>query len=382
MKISQVCIRYYPALGGVEEYVKRISEYQADNGDDVRVYTSNLKYHFSNQTIEDGPSVYNGVKIYRYPILPVRFKKYSVSLELFSKLVKDDADIIHAHSYMYFSADAAGIISRINKKPMVFNPYISELGPPSILGVFYRNTFGKLLMSSDVVVIISDYEKKVISDWGYTPKRYEKVPPGVDTEEIKNVKRNIFKERGIKGKVILYAGRLDNNKGVDVLVKAYKLIQEKNRDLNLVIAGPDFGSLEDLKKLAGMLGVREKVAFLNDLNREELLSAYKNSHIFAFPTRYEAFGIVMIEAIACGLPVVATRCSAVPYVLNENSEALMFKKDDHAELAKKIIEIDENNGLRNNLVKNGQKRVNDDYIWDKSLKKMEGIYKSLIKKNK
>lgn len=378
MKITQVCTRYYPAIGGVEEYVKRFSEGLVKKGHEVTVFTTNLKHHFSKDTVESAPVDLNGVRIKRNTVFPLRFRKYAVSPRMPVDLLKCDFQVIHAHSFMYFCSDVSAIVSKIRKKPLVFNPYLSELGKPSFFGKFYRKTFGSLLMSAESVIVIFEYEKKLIREWGYSPKKIELIPPGVDIIEFEKIRHNIFKEKNIGGRVILFAGRLDYYKGIDTLIKSFKIVSEDIKDLTLVIVGPDFGALSELKKLACKQGIIEKVHFLGPLDRSDLISAYKNAFLFVLPSRYEAFGIVLIEAMAAGLPVIASCHSAIPSVVDEGKNALLFELDNYLDLADKILILIKDDRLYSAIVDCGAKKIQNNYLWEENLIKLEKLYNTLI----
>ncbi|MFH1454210.1 MAG: glycosyltransferase family 4 protein [Armatimonadota bacterium] len=378
MNINQVAFRYYPASGGVEEYVRRISEALTKKGHKINIFTSYIEEDSSYTKVKNAPSVHNGVNIRRFRT-GVRFKNYTVLPFMLPALLMDSTDIIHSHSYMYFSADAASIAAKLNKKPLVFNPYLADTGPPSLWGRIYRSTLGRMALESDVVIVISDYEKDLILKWGYTPKRIEKIPPGIDLCEFDKVNGNIYEKYGAEDKPkILYAGRLSKSKGVDTLIKAMSLVNKKMPSAELFLAGADFGQEENLKAIAGEMGLKEKIHFLGKLERSELVSAFKNADLFAFPSRYEAFGIVLIEAMLARTPVIAARNSAIQYVVNEGRTGLLFDTDNSDELGEKIINLFKNDKEREKLVENGYEEVLNNYSWDKTADKFEKVYESII----
>ncbi|MBI2251210.1 MAG: glycosyltransferase family 4 protein [Armatimonadetes bacterium] len=378
MKIAQVCMRYYPALGGVEEYVKRISEGIIKNKNyQVKIITSDLEQHFSNKRIKTKINNINGVEIKRHYAFPLKFRKYTFAPGMFWELLKEKFDLIHAHSYMYFSADCALITSRIKKLPLIFNPYLSEFSFPSIWGKFYRKSLGKMLMQADLVISISKYEEDLIRSWGYLPSKIIRISPGVDLDEFVKADYNIYKNLGIDGEIILFVGRLDYMKGGDLLIKAFSLIHKDYPNWKIVLAGSDFGEKIKLEKLIKDLNLNDKIYFLGALKRHDLISAYKGAKIFVLPSRYEAFGIVLIEAMAAKIPVIATRYSAIPDIVMENQTGLLFNLEDFNDLALKLKELIKNEKLKNNLIKNAYNLVTENYTWENCINKFKKTYESL-----
>lgn len=377
MKIIQATFRYYPSSGGVEDYVQRISEGLALKGHKVEIFTSDIEEDSHYSRVKDAPKIHNGVKIRRFKS-SLKFKNYIAFPFMPVSMMLEEADLIHGHCYMYFPLDCAALICRMKKIPMVFNPYLADIGPPSAFGKLYRHTLGKLAFSSDVVIVISDYEKELIYKWGYKPRCVQKITPGVDIEEFDAVKHDIYDKYGFKDKIkILYAGRLSKSKGIDVLVKAFGILAKKIPNAELVIVGPDFGEKDNLNKLATGLNISPRVHFLDKLSRNDLVSAFKGADIFVLPSRYEAFGIVLIEAMAAKVPVVAARNSAIPYVVKDGVTGVLFQTDNYEDLAGKLMNLLKNDAEKERLVKNGFREVINNYSWENAIDKIEEIYLNL-----
>jgi len=379
MKIVQITNRYDPAIGGVEEYIKNISNGLSIMKHDVYILTSNLiknnsnaKFNYPKITIE------NNVRIERlftisfpgaliYPIFPT----------LSFKLLKKNLDIIHAHCFWYNPADVSSIISKIKGTPFVFNPYYYRR--ESLKWKLYKNIIGRITMKADVTILISEYEKRIIKEDGFLLNRSEVIHPGINLDEFKKVKFNIFNRYKLKNKkIVLFVGRVDYSKGIDVLIKAASLISKKDSDIIFFLVGPDFGERKALEQLAIDKGVSDKIIFTGELNREDLISAYKNATVFVLPSRYEAFGIVLIEAMAAKVPVVGSNYSAIPYLIEDKVNGLLFKLEDHFDLAEKILFLMENEGFSKRIVDRGYNIIKEQYTLEKSIKKIENIYMSLL----
>lgn len=379
MNIMHVTIRYYPALGGVEEYVRRLAEGSFARGKNVSVYTSDLDCHTGKLSKIIGmPSVYNGIIIRRAYTIPWKLRDYPLIPGMGLLLMRQKADIIHGHCFMSFPSDAARVISRVRKIPFVFNPYFAAIGESSRIGCFYRKTLGRFVMSADVVVVISEFEKHAIERACFSVKRFEVVPPGIDTSEFRNINHNVYERFPIKGRrIILFVGRIDRNKGIDILIKAAPHVLRRNPDTVFFIAGADFGERANLQKMVGEYKLNESFIFAGSLARQDIVSAFKHADVFALPSRYEAFGIVLIEAMAARLPVIAADTTAIPEVVSDGLTGLLFPTDDSQALAIKLCELLDNNGLRQQFKDNGYKKVSQEYTWEQTFKRIHAVYESV-----
>jgi len=138
--------------------------------------------------------------------------------------------------------------------------------------------------------------------------------------------------------VFIWAGRLEHVKGVDLLLEAVKLLRD-NTDRQFFVRLAGKGSLRrELEQQARLLGVGDKVNFLGRLSREEMLKEMQVANCFVLPTRYEAFGVVLIEAMATGLPVIATRSGGPDTIVNQEN-GVLIEKDNVTELAAAMQEM-------------------------------------------
>jgi glycosyltransferase involved in cell wall biosynthesis len=138
--------------------------------------------------------------------------------------------------------------------------------------------------------------------------------------------------------VFLWAGRLEHVKGVDLLLEAVSFLKDR-ADMEFLVRLAGKGSLrEELEQKSADLGIRERVSFLGRLSRERMLGEMQGANCFVLPSRYEAFGVVLIEAMATGLPVIATR-SGGPGSIVDTENGLMIEPENSEELALAMLQI-------------------------------------------
>ena len=380
MKITHSVFRYYPALGGVEDYLKRISEGMAHRGHEISIYTSNLINPGGKELVLSREELVNNVKIKRFGAFPLKLKDYSFFPSLMFELLKSKPDIIHGHSFMHFSGDSSVVASKIKGIPFVFNPYVVTSDRHSFMGLLYRKTLGRVALSADVVIAISNFEKEVIKKISGNVHRMEVIPPGLDLGEFKNGQSNIFKKYGIENKkVILFVGRIAKSKDIDLLIKAMPDILKNIPEAFLLIIGPDFGQRSCLKALCLKEKIKDYVLFTGSLDRSDLLSAYKHADIFAFPGTNEAFGVVLIEAMAAGLPVVVADACAAGEIIKDGFNGSLFPPKNFKALSEKICGILLNEKKRVTMGENSFSIVKNKYDIEDTIKAITEVYYSLRK---
>ncbi|MBE6748167.1 MAG: glycosyltransferase family 4 protein [Ruminococcaceae bacterium] len=269
---------------------------------------------------------------YNIPFGPIFYNaKSKMEKFLFEKGLKrvikkyGKPDLVHAH----FAETARCVVGACKKYniPYVVTEHgslIHKLEENSDLFFqienVYKNAEKVIAVSSGLADIIKskfDVDSIVISNIA-------------DLSRFQYIQRTIEKEKFN----LLASGNLIKGKGFDVLLKAFKKVSQKNKDCKLTIMG---GGPEEanLKNLAQQLGIQEKVSFFGAYNREQFAEELNKAALFVLASRYETFGIVYIEAMATGLPVIATKCGGPEDFVN-STNGVLVPVDDVETLAKEI----------------------------------------------
>ena len=173
-------------------------------------------------------------------------------------------------------------------------------------------------------------------------------------------------------KLVLNVARLEDFKGQDVLLKAWVDIVAANSKAKLWIAGT--GSLETtLKKMMFTLGLQDNVKFLGFVSQAEVHALMEAADLFVLPSREEPFGIVLLEAMAHGLPVVASQVGGIPEVLPKNDDVVLVEADDVQALAQAMQTV-----LANNRLCDDNRAYAFYFSWDKQVQRFEALYVSLL----
>lgn len=175
-------------------------------------------------------------------------------------------------------------------------------------------------------------------------------------------------------RVILNVGKFEIKKGQDILIKAFAKIAGDYPDVDLVLVGATDSALPMLEDLCIYEGIVERVRFCPDIPHDQVANFFKQATIFALPSRQEPFGIVILEAGAFDLPVVASRVGGIPEILTDGYTGRLVSPDDHVELAACIRSLLDNRSESGAMAARLHNRVVSDFTWTAAYEK----YKSMI----
>jgi len=298
MKILQVCPRYYPSIGGVEEHVRNISERLAKKYD-VSVFATDPCGKLPKQ------EVINGVKIRRFRSwAPGEAYYFSRGLQKHLTKNSESYDVMHAHSYHAFPALYAARAKGRNK--LFFTPHYHGAGHTffrSLLHIPYKFLGKDIFDKADKIICVSNCEKGlIVSHFEVSDEKIVVIPNGVNLEEFKGLEKKKKNSRAI-----LYVSRLEKYKGIQSLIRALPKLGNYTI-LEIVGKGP---YKKSLVKLARKLEIEDGVRFYQDLPRKELLQKYTNADALLLLSKYEAFGISVAEALASKTPCIVANTSAL-----------------------------------------------------------------------
>lgn len=380
MRIVHTCLRYPPASGGTETYVREIVERtrNIENKRDVRVLTSSLRTHGPVSELDPEHLLDDPIYVQRLHHAKTPLISYPRLQALSYYLGHHKPDIVHGYSFWYQPADVAARYAKRHKIPFIFHPlYYENKTRQKLKWQLYKKTIGaKTFAAADVVVVISPFEQSLIEKTGFTIKRFELIPPGIDVPRYEEPRPNPFESRGIQGKILLCVNRLAASKGLNSIIEALPAILKQEPEVQLALVGENFGAKKDLKALAEKLGMTKHTHFLGKLNEEELIGTFQHASVFVHVSHYEAFGIVLTEALASGIPVVARNVAAVPFVVPHNKAGLLFNTQE--ELTDSILKILKNAALAQNLAEEGHRYISANFSWKQSIDKILKLYTELL----
>ena len=385
MNILQVSQSFYPCFdaGGVVRVVYEISKELAAKGHNVTVYTTDgctkrLKVE------KNVPIPVEGIKVYYFSNLSNKLKiklKITTPYHLFKIIKKEikNYDIIHIHEHRTILAVIVHHYAKKNNIPYIIQAhgYVLPFYQKTILKKIFDKLWGnKILNDASKAIALTNTELEQYTKMGVKEEKIVIIPNGINFSEYENLpKKGEFRKKfGIKDdeKIILYLGRINKIKGLDILMEAFSDIITDLKKVKLVIVGPDDGFLKSLKKMSFELGLNEKVLFTGPLYKENKLEAYLDAYVYVLPSVYEAFPNTVIESCACGSPVIITKSCGISDIIKDNVGCVVEHDTDSLKYA--LNYILKNEKFRNNLSDNCKSFVQSQIDLTNIIGKLEKIY--------
>lgn len=241
----------------------------------------------------------------------------------------------------------------------------------------FKKQWQAVFRRADRIQAISNF----LADWARSEGAtcpIDVVPNGVDLTkfQISNSKSQINSNPQI---TIITTSRLVPKNGIDILIRAVAELKPQIPNIKYQIqilgSGPEE---KKLKRLASELKINDRIEFLGNVNPDEVPKYLSQADIFVRPSRSEGLGSSFLEAMAAGLPIVATKVGGIPEFLKDYETGLFVKMDDPADVAEKISKLLADKALRKTLGEKGQRLVQEKYSWDKVALQMDKIFSSLV----
>jgi glycosyltransferase involved in cell wall biosynthesis len=389
LKILHVIANLAPRYGGPPKACLEMARASARLGNEVHIYTTNQDGNSELTVPTDRVVQQDGVSIRYFPIQRPKFWGTSLPLARALKEKIPDVDIVHIHSLYLFHTAVSALYCEKFQTPYVIRPH-GTLGPY----IYKRHRFRKLIVENlfqnrvfryaSGIHFITDEEKMLGEKYTFGAPGFV-VPIGLDAEvyEKKVAKEKLFSRfPELTGKkIILFMGRVNFIKGMDILVGAFSAVSRERDDVHLLIAGSDDSDYG--KKVSAWLkkeDVYKKTTFAGMLQGEEKLEAFYYSSVFVLPSYSENFGIAVLEAMACGLPVVVSeKVNLGPTVVA--AKAGLVAPCNAEMFSRKILNILNDDNLARQMGMNGIALVRNKFSWQEIACKLLSVYSSLITKS-
>ena len=309
----------------------------------------------------------------------------------------DNYEVIHFHevlpTFTYLLFDK---FKFNKKKPKVIHTSHTWANPHSIienltlggkLGRSYRSHLAKsVIRKCNLTIALGTFLKKEIPD-----ANIKVIPNGINIVEHPIIDKSRAREQmGRIGKddfVIVFVGRIDLMKGIDILLSAVNTVKMDIKNLKVYLIGSLGGSFHERSSITPyaqkMLNIADKCCEFTGFisNKTKNFSLLLNSaDIFVFPSRFEAFGLVNLEAMARGKPVIASNIGGIPDIVKDGINGYLFEAGNERELANKILMLYNNENVRKEMGTNSRKIVEDKFTWEKVSKRYLEVFEELTEK--
>jgi len=386
MKIAFITFEYPPfIIGGAGIYAVNITFELAKLGHQVVVFTPEIN------DLEERCGI-NNLEIRRVKInkrLPFKALQFWLRLPTAVKKAENENrfDIIHLNGISYWflkkrlskasqvitihhlvkdairnnNLDLISRVRGISGENSLFIPYIEK----------------RCLYSADKVIAVSNFTKKQITkNYKINPSKVEVVYNGIDLDgyaftqkELRETKKQLnLPEKPI----ILFVGRVDDpRKGLDLLLRALKKVLERVGAVLLVVGK---GDQTEVRKLANSLGISRNVIFAGFVDGATLKKCYALCDMYVCPSRLEGFGLTVLEAMAAGKPVIATKAGAVSELVKNGENGILVELNDIDGISNTICTFLQDKRLMKNAGGRNTNYVKEKFSWEKSAKEIEQLY--------
>lgn len=383
--------------GGMNVYVRELTRSLGIAGIGVDVFTRSQDEHVPHVVHDLG----NGNRVVHIPAgpeTPIPRTEWAMHIPAFAdgilQFQRDQGisyDLIHSH---YWLSGLAGLSLRQEWNiPLV--QMFHTLGEMKLrLGGTIEDTQRieverRLIQAADRIIAATPAERMQLQ-WFYQAdlRKVVVIPPGVDLRVFHPIPQDKARQKigfSTEGQMILFVGRIERLKGIETLLRAAALLQERGVLMPpcpcvAVIGGdPDnpeeeMAYLQDLRKT---LNVQNVVNFLGKRPQEELPLYYSAAQVVVMPSQYESFGMVALEAMACGTPVVASGVGGLLYLVRDSRTGFHIPDSDPIALADKLQLLLSNDGLRRELGRHAAS-VARGYSWDRITEQVLTMYESVL----
>jgi mannosylfructose-phosphate synthase len=389
--------------GGQVVYVLELSKALTKQGIEVDIFTR--WFDKSKEMIELLPS-YPNLRIIRIPGGPWKFvpkeEIYDFLQELSDNLIdfiqqnKLEYDLFHGH---YVDAGLVAVrVARALGKPVYFTAHSLGAWKRQLMNGFSEKMEEKYQFAKRIEEELNVFQavngqtattkaqlQIMESLYGFRSENTTIIPPGVDIEAFHPGEPT--ENLGLQEDYIFCLSRIDENKGHELLLKAFDLVRRDLSEIHLVIGG---GSprpkprerqlLNRMKEMIDEKEMRERVHIVGYIPDEKLKSFYQQARIFVLPSTFEPFGMTALEAIACGTPTIVSKFAGVSEFLHDHTDSIVTNPTDTEKFASAILELLENQKLTEQIKLEGLKIVRESFSWDVIAEKHLAFYEHFMQK--
>jgi glycosyltransferase involved in cell wall biosynthesis len=394
MKIAFVYDAVYPWVkGGAEMRIHELGKRLSARGHDVHIF--GVKWWEGEDTLEyEGMTLHGVCKARNLYVNGRRSISEAIifAVKLFPELRKESFDLIDVSVFPYFSCFTVKAVSVLKKPQLVFtwhevwdDYWYEYLGRAGLFGKLVEKAVSKISGNN---ITVSGWTKNRLKALGVPEEKITVIPNGIDLKRISGIELNGIRRpeekhpQDFESKKydIIFAGRLIKEKNVDLLIKAVAILKADFPKIRCCIVG-DGPEKAGLVELAENTGVYGNIEFVGFQEYGALIRKIKASKVLVLPSSREGFGMVVIEAFACGVPVVTVRAkyNAAQGLVENEVDGLVVEPEDR-EIAKAVLKIIERSSDYRKISEAALRKAKT-YNWEEIIKKVYSVYKGYTKKS-
>jgi len=369
MKVALVTKYFYPHSTGAAVYCHGLAKSLVERGHEVSVLF--LKGNGDQKNL---------FRTLKFTNFSTPFGHWPMGI--FVHLLKERYDIVHVHS-VWEHVPITLAAAYLKRYPTILHPHGSWQ--------FLDITSGKMKLLRCAwrlgakccrrVITLNDHESKLYATWGIDRSKLIKIPNAVNIDSFSKSSRPVMLKRLLKtdGPVVLFIGAMEKNKGIFTIIDSIPDVLKEISGTTFVFVGK--GERHLFQKYAKRRGIDKACHFLGAYPNEKLPELYESADIFIAPSEFEAFGIVLIEAMACARPVISTRVAGPKEITTDGETGFLIEPGHHLQLAEKIRFLLQNKGVAKEMGQKARARVSALFTWDKVSREIERVYYTVRNEN-
>lgn len=384
--MPRVCLvtHYFPPhKGGIEQVSFEQSKRLTEMGYQIDVLTSKFEGRNLNPI--------KGIAIHHYPSLNVA-KRFGVpypiisfsAYKMFTKIIKN-CDLVHAHGHVYMASCMAGMVAKQHKKPFIVTQHNTFIDYQSILNVAEQlndQIIGKqVLKYADRITTVSKETMKYVLRLGADKTKTQVIYNGVDADVFHPAdKKESRKKLGLpkNRKIILSVRRLVYKNGLDTLLESVPHVAQKHPDALFVVAGKG-PSMKLVETRIKELGIENNIRLAGFVPDELLPVYYGAADHFVLPSASgEGLPLVLLEAMACGLPVTATAVGGTPEILKHNKNGVLVPPMNPEAMAEELSKLLSDEKLAQTLGEEARRTVEETLTWEENVRQLQQVYGEFV----
>jgi glycosyltransferase involved in cell wall biosynthesis len=362
------------SYGGTERYVSHLSKELANRGHYIDVFTT------KKSTTVPYQSYYKNMTVHRF-FSPWDVFGINPACIMLHKLLKvENVDVFHVHSFIYFTTIQAAITRLFRRIPMLLHIHGGVGSPPyrtsylkEFAKKFYDITLGRFVLSqSDIIASVSAYDAELLQKTIH--RRKEKIMlinNAIDLDIFPEIEPEINKKQ-----IITYVGDLEPWKGIGYYTRVVKRLLKRTKNLSFWFIG--YGSLYSTIKKE--FEKEKRVKIYGAVEHSLIPNLLSKTNVLVLPSYWEGSPTTIIEAMAMGIPVIASNIGDIPRLLKEGKEGKLFEAGDEHSLEKTILDMVENYQYSINKAKTARKRIRKEFSFQEVTDQIEQLYLDLANK--
>jgi glycosyltransferase involved in cell wall biosynthesis len=367
MKIA-ILVSYFPPqrLAGTEIATYNTARHLAKQGHEVHVITSSDK-----ELPKD--SAEQGFYVHRLGSTQLRFLGAAVFwLKALPRLKRLKPDIVHGQSI------AMGVAGFLAKK-CLRKPYVVYgRGSDVYLSWLFKGLISRLVLKNAdaVIALTQDMKREMQKSWN---RDIWVIPNGIDLEGFDNLPRDEMRAKlraKANEKLIIFVGRLRPAKGLKYLIKAIDIVKQSDQSARLLLVG-EGPEEESLKRLVRKLNLESYLEFVGQIQNEEVPRYMAAADILVLSSLSEGFPVTVLEAMASGLPIVATRVRGLPETIEDGQNGFLVEPKNPGQIADRLLRLLGNDELRASISANNRDKAKG-YSWEKITARLEQVYQKCL----